>query len=559
MDQGDTSTEPATPEAVGAGLLDLRPARWALIYGLPAITCLLAGSAIYVSRLGVEQDVHLLTQERWLAGGRAAIRIVAYDRDGQLQEQLHAELSLAGQGREPQPLDDQGVRGLPALDFEVEVPSWPEGDYHLICRVTTPSGVETIEVDLRLSDEAGPEAELFRPRPPPDRRGTVAKATIAETTIELLPRGAGLVPNLSNLLFLRTTDEQGRPLSTDVDLSLISGLREPPPASIRTNDMGVAVLSVYPDSNEVVIEVGLEDEAPSSTEADAGGVDGGVGDADAEVEPEARTKTVFVPTTPAQVVMRAHELMPETDRPFEVQLTSLHSSRPVYLDAYVNGRWVASRTEMFRGGRASVRLDRLPAGGALVQAYTATLSVGYGYAAHHLYLREPGQDDEAVLVAIAEELRRRELERAYVEALLERRTLSTQSNVDLAAAFLLSRLDTGYYRPPLRVASSQERSAELEELQQTFKLRISIAIAIVGLLVAGLLTYAFTLAAWKARAQRQMLETDLGSDEQDLYVTSMGRPVGLDRFRVVMQIALMVGVVAAGFFLLAVLVSALDW
>jgi hypothetical protein len=195
----------------------------------------------------------------------------------------------------------------------------------------------------------------------------------------------------------------------------------------------------------------------------------------------------------------------------------------------------------------------------LLQTYLHPINVGYAYSAHHVYLRQEGQSDAAVLEAIASELERQQIDGPYIAALRARGLLAKTQRFELTAAFLLSRLDQGFYRPPLSISSAEVRSAELAEFQRNFKHRISVAIGVIGILVALLLAYAFSIAAYRAREQRRMLEQDIGADEGDLYVTSMGRPVGLDRFRVIMQIALMVGVVAAGFILIAVLVSVLSW
>ena len=79
------------------------------------------------------------------------------------------------------------------------------------------------------------------------------------------------------------------------------------------------------------------------------------------------------------------------------------------------------------------------------------------------------------------------------------------------------------------------------------------------LIVTVLVAYSFSVAAYHARKRRLAWDASTGAREEDLYVTSMGRPRGLDRFRTVVQIALMVGVVAAGFVLLAVLVLVMSW
>jgi dimethylargininase len=165
-----------------------------------------------------------------------------------------------------------------------------------------------------------------------------------------------------------------------------------------------------------------------------------------------------------------------------------------------------------------------------------------------------------VLRTIATRLRDEDVDRPYVSALLEGRLLTERDvNVDRTAAFLLSRLDRGYHQPSRLVSSEQVRSAELARFQRDYKLRISVAIGVVGLLATLLIAYSFSVSAWRARQRRLLWEADTGAKEEDLYVTSMGRPKGLDRFRIVVQIALMVGTVAVGFLLMAVLVGVMAW
>ncbi len=575
----DTSTEPAPkPE----GLLDSKLGRIFLIYGLPAVTCLLAGAAIYVSRMKVHQDIHLMAQPEWVAGERAAVRVVAFDGAGRPQQKIAARLRLLDRDGSATEVGSSSIAGLPALDVEVEAPSWPPGDYRLEAVVETPIGAERIvtEVGLRATP---PEVELHLPRPPPDRpRPARTMLPLGDFRVELLPHGAGLVPDLSNLLFIRTTDAQGRPVSRELGLKLVDGvLREPLPETDRTDQLGLSVLAVHPQSTVIVIEVSLpggEDQevpgaapgedgpdagpAPSPPDAGPEGERPEAGPADAaapEVEAPARSVAMMVPTTPAQLVLRADQPTPLAGEESQVRVQSLHRSRPLYLDVYRRGRWVAGRTTRLQGNRAQQELPLLAPGLVLLQTYTAPREVGYGYSAHHLYLRAFGQDDEEVLGAIAGELRRREIDSSYLDALVEGRLLSQTKRFNLTAAFLLSRLDEGHYPPPLLVSSSSVRSAELERFQERFKRWISVAIGLLGLVVSTLLAYGFLLAAYRARRQRQLMEQEVGAVEDELYLTSMGRPRGLDRFRVIVQIALMVGVVAIGFILIAVLVSVLDW
>lgn len=551
----------------GGGLLDLRPARWALIYGLPAVVALLAGSAIFVSRMSVTQDVRVLTQERWCVGRPAAVRVVAYGDSGRPLEQLDVTLSLEGEGRETMELAKASAGGLPATDVRVDVPDWPDGRYKLRALVRSSIGLEPIQLDVELMHELSGEGveeqeeNLYLPQAPPDRAGPfTTKVTVSDVVIELLPHGAGLVPSLNNLLFLRTTDKAGRPVSTRVALKLVGGqMAKALPEVERTDELGLSVFSVYPMSNEVMIEATLADADGPGDRADAGveDADGGFGTQDGGSVSMASRLTI--PTTPAQMVMRLDQPVPEALEPFTVRIQSLHGARPLYTDAYVDGLWVGALSGRFQQGRSEVTIPGLPEGLALLQTYLHPINVGYAYSAHHVYLSRQGQSDAAVLEAIATELERRQIDAPYVASLRDQGLFAKTDRFELTAAFLLSRLDQGFYRPPLSISSAEVRSAELVSFQRSFRYRISVAIGVIGVVVALLLAYAFSVAAYRAREQRRMLEEDIGADESDLYVTSMGRPVGLDRFRAIMQIALMVGVVATGFILIAALVSVLNW
>lgn len=560
-------TEPGTePAARGQGLLDSRAARAFLIYGLPAVTCLLAGAAIYVSRIRVDQDIHLFAQRQWLAGGSAAVRLVTYDGRGQPTDQVQAELVLIREDGARAIVGDASGVGAPALDFDVSVPDWPPGPCRLEARVQTPVGSEHVAVDVELRHELA-EGELVAPPPPPDRtRVGRTSHILGDLTVELLPHGPGLVPELANHLFVRTTDAQGRPRAAELKLALVNGaLREPLPETDRTDELGLSVLAVYPQSTEITIEVSRIDAAPEAVDAgpDAGhsetGPDAGPTEAGPDADSPPRSVRIPVPTTPAQMVLRLDEPTPDASVPARVRIQSLHSTRPLYLDAYRKGQWVAARTTRLRDRQAVIEVPGLPPGLALLQAYTSTVQLGYAYSAHHLYMREATRSDGDVLRAIAEELRDRRIDVPYVEALLEQGLLSRPRRYELTAAFLLSRLDQGYRQPTLLVASRRVRSAELEAFQRSFRQRIAVAIGLLGLVVSVLMAYGFSVAALRARQQRRLMELEVGADENDLYVTSMGRPVGLDRFRVIVQIALMVGVVAVGFILIAVLVAVLDW
>lgn len=559
----------------GEGLLDNKFARAFLIFGLPAVTCLLVGSAIYVSRMRVFQDVHLLAQPEWIAGSNTAARVLAYDEHGRPLQQLEAQVFLVSESGESTKVGESGIAGLPALDVDIEVPDWPAGAYRLEARVTTPSGSETLDADVRLASEL-PESVLYLPPPPANAiRVTKMAHALGDVHVELLPHGPGLVPELANHLFLRTTDEEGRPLSTELGLAIDGGvLSDPLPSTVRTDELGLAVLALRPRSTEISIEVSLpEEEVPANPEAPGDIVpDAGPPATIPDAQPAAntpdaapdaglppRSRKIMVPTTPAQMVLRLDQPTPEANVPFKVRVQSLHASRPLYVDAYRGSSWVAARTTRLQNRQGQLEVPGLAAGVSLLQSFTSTVQLGHAYSAHHVYLRGATETDEETLIAIAQELRRREIDVPYVDALLEQGLLAKTRRFELTAAFLLSRLDKGYHRPPLMMASRQIRSDELSEFQQRFKERISIAIVLLGLVVSVLLAYGFTQAAFKARHQRRLMDAEVGADEGEIYVTSMGRPAGLDRFRTIVQIALMVGVVAVGFILIALLVSVLNW
>jgi hypothetical protein len=561
------------------GLLDLRPARWALIYGLPGLTCLLAGMAIFVSRMDVHQDVHVLAQRSWQIEQPTALRIVVYDRSGQLLRPSSVEAVLLSDQGNDQPLAQSGAVAAPALDLQVSPPPWPPGTYQLHVSVQTQVGQEAITapVELIAPADAG-KAQLFTPPPPPDRSGAHGReADLGDFTVEVLPHGAGMVPNLDNLLFLRTTDNQAGPRSARVELEVVGGsLREPLPEEIRTDSMGLAVLVVHPLTNALSLDVRAaqqpEGESAGDTDGESAGemADGASGEHSPSTAPAATAKAgtaakvvskrVSVATTPAQMVMRLDRPVVDAEHPASARVNSLHAHRPVYLDLYRNGRWAFGRTGLLERYRSRLAFPGQVPGLTFLQAYSAPLVVGYGYAAHHLYVRPPGETDAQVLTRIARELQRRRVDGAYVEALLRPEGLPDIERFELAAAFLLSRLDRGYHQPPLLVSSQRVRSAELQQFQREFKQRIAWAIALIGLVVAGLMAYGFSVAAVRARRQRALLESDNAGAEDDLYVTTMGRPpVVLDRFRTVLQIMAMVGVVAVGFLLIAVLISVLTW
>jgi len=579
----NTSTDPEQAAGRNVGLLDSRAVRFALIYALPAALCLLAGSAIYVSRLGIAQDVHVLAEPEWIAGGRTAVRVLAYGGNGQLLDEVGVTLTFTRQGQEPMELGSvRAAPGVPAVDVDVDVPDWPLGPCTLTASVESSAGQEDISAEVTLVTEIE-DRPLHMPPPARDRpSGDTRAHDVGGVSVELLPYGQALVPNLNNVLFVRTTDGAGRPIKAEVALELVGGAtNEAVPAKVQTDLLGLAALSVHPLANALVFEVTLPGAEAASPAGGAGGADGGAGavGGDAGVAPETVTDggagvdgdagdadsvapapRILVATAPAQLVLQLASPVPEDSGPMKVRVSSLHSSRPVYVDARAAGAWIVGRTSLLQKNRASLSLPHLRPGLVLVQGYIAPVAVGRGFSAHHAYVREPGEDPAEVLREIATLLRDRDVDRAYAEALLSGGSLSDREvSFERTAAFLLSRLDRGFYQPHRLVSSERVRSAALGQFQQDFKIRIIVAISVLGLLVTLLIAYSFSVSAWKGRQHRIMWDADTGAAGEDIHMTSMGRPKGLDRFRIVVQIALMVGAVAVGFVLLAVLVSVMSW
>ena len=529
-----------------ADLLQQRWMRLSLAIGLPVVCLVLLFIAITVSQLGTDRSILIFTQPQWRSGGTAAVRIVCVDAHGSIIGPARARISLTMQSESVKIFSGEMRRGTQVLDFTAGVPEWPDGEAQIEAVVSHRGWKEKILEKIEIIHDPEP-AELI-----PLSINTQASMAVIEdadpVTVQAFAQGGRAVPNLNNVVFFRALSKQMLPVKAVLGTSLTPGhAADNDPAPVRTDRFGLGAFTIVPLALPLPVKVRkMTDPGEGFTQAPAA--------------------TLFLPVSHGQCSIFLSSPVINADEQFNISVSTLSSSTPVYVDAYSDGTWSATSSSISSGGRSIIEMQPLEAGIHHIQAYTGFGMARAGTAIRHVLVTDRKKPRLEALKDLVETAARVVPQEAHYLGQVRKMMEEGGMEEVKLAAFLLSLLDRGYYSPNLLVDSQVNTQAELDEFKFKVKRVIVISFAGIGLALGIFLAIALVSASRRrktitAEMERLSAGFDTADEDEpeDHWKTDVGHDMARSRTRLFMQMLLLLATILGAFGALAALIEFLRW
>jgi len=311
------------------------------LFGLGLL--LFAGYAIVLHgrRLRPRKAISLLGEKTLTAGGPAAFRLIAWDfLQGRPLTVERVEMSLSRKSGLHKMLS-RTTPGGSLVDLNVRLPGWPPGGAKLTLEIETDRGAAELSADVMLDPRAAsrlrlvppslglPKAPVLLRSGPALAHGEQGAAPAADepARIVLFPAGGRFSSSLPSRMLVRIIDRAGRPLRG------LFGLDDAQGRQTDTQGFVEVTLAERPDRLRL------------SFQGDAGNLAGGV----------------MLERTPAQIDMALSDPLVATGEELTVEMRTISSSAPIYLDAWWRGGLCYSTRATAHDGRARASFA-VPAG-----------------------------------------------------------------------------------------------------------------------------------------------------------------------------------------------------
>jgi len=562
-------------DAIGASMLfeaafGRSSVRWGLIIGFTVLTAALLATAFWASSIRVTETLVVYMQPRLAPGRPNALRLALID-DAEGFIPLK-QVSIVLERKHPfgeAILFSGPVESAQAASLVIHPPRWSPGPYTMKVSAETLKRKKTAAVDVLLDPSfsgipytAGETAARLQGDPGELRFFDAGK----NVRIEVFPESYILASSLHNLIYVRTTDGEGRPVRATVRLRLSEGyIHGDLPAVVETDDAGLASFMLYPTFNVITLQVSLADEL-------AGPRPWG---------------TLRLPVEPRIFRLRSATPSAEAGGPMVVRVYTISKASPFYLDVHRGGLWSYATSGYLNAFSTEVTFEApLETGLATVQGYGTPALVGKAISSIHFWVRGKGESEQDAVRSVAEILAGRNIDRPYTGD-IDKGDLEKESlNAGQLLAFLLSRLDTGSYEPAVfyttRADDERATVALQDKLKRAVVISLSCAAAIFALAVVLAVAFAMKkkpavieeiesaapggqateeIEDWKGRKVRvsatpQMEEL---ASRVSLHRTGWGMDSGTGTRKFFIQVAMLAAVLAALFGLLVVLVIYMRW
>ncbi len=526
--------------------------RWTLFGLIPALVFVLVSAGIRVSQYGIDHTVLVYGDDVLVSGRPAAIRVSLMADDGRffLPEALEGFL-VRGKERHllfGGPVSDRGQ----ALGRDFKVPAIESGKYELELDIRFDKRRRKVHAPVTVV--AAPPKEALNVPADTQLETPIASVKKGEIEVQALPEDRGAPTGLTSVMFLRTLDAAGKPVSIPLEMGLFDGedtIQEP------TNRLGVLGIPVKP--RELAMPIRVTGSRAADAPAALAVTDGGL--SSQEVADGGRTEPEDAVMYP-NVVYSGISASVDTPlairgEPISVTVEQIAKGGPLYVDLFYEGRLVKAASGWLSGQKAAIDVKPELPGIYRLQLSTTPFSADKGVAVRHFYVLDEGETRIHGLRAILETLGHSERDGAWAEAVLAM-PLEQKSGYtpELAAAFALSRLYKGHRSPPNLVSSRREDDRELNAFKAEFQRMVMLAIIAIGLGVSLLITF-FAYTAYRRQQQlSQMIISGLDDEE------TAETPHGRDRrsaARMVIQGAILFLIVLGAFVSIAILVDTLSW
>ncbi|MFH1436214.1 MAG: hypothetical protein ABIJ56_10905, partial [Pseudomonadota bacterium] len=548
--------------------------RWGLIFGFAGLTAALLAAGFWASTLTVTDTLVLYSQDRWVPGQDQAVRL-AYidDEEGFIPLKTASLTLLRNQAPQEAVLFSGSLQPGQAASVVINPPRWEEGDYNLEVRAETLRNKKKAALDITLDPAFSGSDYLLS-----ETAETLSRSTGTlshydperDIRIELIPESNIVASSLHNIVYMRTTRGSGEPLSARVGLKLARGyINGSIPASVQTDAAGLGTFMVYPSFNVLAIGVAAAD----GLEPPAAGADGR-GEIDLPVQPR-----IF------RVRSQTPNLQP--GREFTLRVYTISKASPFYLDIYRGGLWSYALSGFLNSFSTEITLHAPNQPGLIaVQGYGAPALVGNANSSIHLWVQKEGETLRKSIASIAGILMGRGIDMSFASRIKKSEGLIEGCNEGQLLAFLLSRLDTGFYEPVVYYTTRKDDEKKVallkEKLKRIVVMSLSCGMAIFLLAVVFALLHAFRrrpalvqelqekepmdgpmeeIEDWKGRRVQVASIPPLSELEsrQTLLHTGWGKESGMGTRRFYIQIAMLAAVTASLFGLLAMFITYMRW
>ena len=532
-------------------LFDRRWVRLGLFIVIPAMIFALICVGIRVSQYGIDHTIVVLGQRQLLADSPAAIRVTLIaDGEGFFQpERITGHLV---RGEERHLLFDGAVHDAGyALARNFKVPQISAGPAILEMdirfdekRRIVRANVE-VAVDLPREDLTVPsDVKLYDMKIRAGTDGNLAQA---------LTEDRGAPTGLSSVVFLRTTDSTGRPVSVPLELGIPgAGLSsEMIEEKHRTDNLGLTALMVKPVDLDYPIKVlGARSREPSAAAHDE--------IVDSSAGKQVGEAYLFPRVVYGGLNAVVHNPIASRNEAVKVNVRQITRGGPIYSDLYSRGRWIHASSDWVSGD-GSARLTFRPSvtGPIRLQLTNSALGPGRSVAVRHLYILDENEDFNDGLRAVLGMLGGED-DGPWARAVLSR---SLESGVGfdrrLLGAFSLSRLYAGHHIVERLINSRSEDDAELSEFKTGIQRAVMLIILLLGIAVAVVIGLISSRSRQRQERITMMILNDCDEDD-----TAPSNGAGLSRgsrARTILQGLALLLIIVGAFASIAILIDTITW
>ncbi len=533
---------------------DLFERRWirvGLFIVVPAMIFALICVGIRVSQYGIDHTIVVLGQRQLLADSPAAIRVTLIaDGEGFFQpERITGHLV---RGEERHLLFDGAVHDAGyALARNFKVPQISKGP-------------AVLELDIRFDEKrrivrANVEVAVEPPREgltvPSDVKLCDMKIRVGAdgNFVQALTEDRAAPTGLSSVVFLRTTDSTGGPVSIPLELGIPgAGLSsEMTREKQRTDNLGLTALMVKPVDLDYPIKVAGARYKKPSAEAHDGTVDSGVGEQVGEAY-------LFPRVVYSGLNAVVHNPIASRNEAVKVNVRQITRGGPIYADLFHRGRWIHASSNWVSGdGSARLTLRPRVTGPVRLQLTNSALGPGRSVAVRHLYILDEDEDFNDGLRAVLGMIKGED-DGPWARAVLKR-PLEGGVGFDrrLLAAFSLSRLYAGHHSVERIINSRSEDDAELSEFKTGIQRAVMLIILLLGIAVAVVIGLISSRSRQRQERITMMILNDCeddGTSVGDGAVPSWGSKV-----RTVLQGLALLLIIVGAFASIAILIDTITW
>ncbi len=508
---------------------DLFERRWVrvgLFIVVPAMIFALVCVGIRVSQYGIDHTIVVLGQRQLLADSPAAIRVTLIaDGEGFFQpERITGHLV---RGEERHLLFDGAVHDAGyALARNFKVPQISEGPAILELDIRFDEKRRIVRANVEVAAEPPGEGLTV----PSDVKLYDMKIRVGTDGdfAQALTEDRGAPTGLSSVVFLRTADSTGGPVSIPLELGIPgAGLSsEMTLEEHRTDNLGLTALMVKPVDLDYPIKVG---EAYLFPRVVYGGLNAMV-----------------------------HNPIASRNEAVKVNVKQITRGGPIYADLFHRGRWIHASSDWVSGD-GSARLTFRPrvTGPVRLQLTNSALGPGRSVAVRHLYILDEDEDFNDGLRAVLGMLRGED-DGPWARAVLSR-PLESGVGFDrrLLAAFSLSRLYAGHHTVERLINSRSEDDEELSEFKTAIQRAVMLIILLLGIAVAVVIGL---ISSGARRRQERITMMILNNCEGDDPSPGDGAgPSRGSRARTVLQGLALLLIIVGAFASIAILIDTMTW